>query len=158
MRVSVFMLVMSHRFDEAIEAEAHAIELDSTNGPARWSFGDAYAATRRFDSAAREFAKARELSGLMLGDEGYAVARSGRADRAKEFLVRLEERARTAYVDPYDRALVYAGLNDRDSAIQWLQRARDQHSASIIWLRADPMLDAPRGDPRFTMLVRNVGL
>jgi hypothetical protein len=30
--------------------------------------------------------------------------------------------------------LVYAGLNDRDSAIQWLQRARDQHSASMIWL------------------------
>jgi tetratricopeptide (TPR) repeat protein len=153
-----FLLVLARRFDEAIAAEAHAIQLDSTNGPAYWSLGSAHAATRKFQVAAQDFARARALSGLMLGEEGYSYARSGDVARANAFLASLDERARTTYVDPYERALVYAGLGDRDRALDWLNRAREAHSASIIWLRTEPMLDGLRGDPRFAALIREVGL
>jgi adenylate cyclase len=153
-----FLLVLARRFDEAIDAEAHAIELDSTNGPAYWSLGTAHAAQRRFELAAQDYARARALSGLMLGEEGYSYARSGDVKQAKAFLMSLDERARTTYVDPYERALVYAGLGDRDRALDWLNRARQAHSASIIWLRTEPMLDGLRGDPRFAALIREVGL
>lgn len=153
-----FVLFFARRFDDAIAAEAHALELDSTNGPAYWSLGAAHSATRQFRLAAGDFARARALSGLMLGEEGYSYARSGDVARAKAFLDSLDERARTTYVDPYERALVYAGLGDRDRALDWLNRAREGHSASIIWLRAEPIFDGLRSDPRFAALIREVGL
>jgi hypothetical protein len=70
----------------------------------------------------------------------------------------MNERSRTTYIDPFDRALVFAGLRDRDSAFRWLEVGREQRSSQLIWLRSEPMLDGLRGDKRFNELVRKVGL
>lgn len=153
-----FMLVMAHRFDDAIAAERHTLELDSTYGPAYWSLGDAYALGRRFDVADKEFARARTYSGLMLGDMGFAYGLAGDTGAARRFLRELTDRGRTSYVDPFDRAVVFAGLGNRDSAFRWLEVGREQRSSQLIWLRSEPMLDGLRGDKRFDELVRKVGL
>jgi hypothetical protein len=43
-------------------------------------------------------------------------------------------------------------------AIEWLGRACEERDAWLIWLKVDPVLDRLRADPRFTDLVRRVGL
>jgi TolB-like protein/DNA-binding SARP family transcriptional activator/Tfp pilus assembly protein PilF len=153
-----FMLVMAHRFDDAIVAERHTLELDSTYAPAYWSLGDAYAFEHRFDVADSEFTRARAYSGLALGDIGFAYGLAGDRGAARQFLRQMNERSRTTYVDPYDRALVFAGLGDRDSALRWLEVGWQQRSSQLIWLRSEPMLDGLRADKRFDELVRKVGL
>jgi len=55
-------------------------------------------------------------------------------------------------------AAIYAGLGDRDRAIQVLDRACDEHDPSLRSLRADPLLALLHEDPRFDRLLERVGL
>jgi hypothetical protein len=61
----------------------------------------------------------------------------------------------TRYVPPYAFALIYAGLGERDAAIQWLERAYDVRDVHLIFLTVDPKWDPFRSDRRFEALVRN---
>jgi len=45
-----------------------------------------------------------------------------------------------------------------DQALDWLQRAYDEHASWISYLNVEPRLDALRAEPRFRELVRRVGL
>jgi hypothetical protein len=57
-----------------------------------------------------------------------------------------------------DIGLIYAGLGDKDKALDWLEQAFRERSALLIYLRVDPRLDALRSSHRFQDLVRNIGL
>jgi hypothetical protein len=54
--------------------------------------------------------------------------------------------------------LIHAGLGDRDEALAWLEKAYDERSDYMPYLRLEPMLDGLRSDPRFAALVERVGL
>ena len=62
------------------------------------------------------------------------------------------------YVQAHNFALVYAGLGEKDQAFQSLERAYQERSAWMGYLKVDPFLDSLRPDPRFADLVRRVGL
>ena len=55
-------------------------------------------------------------------------------------------------------AAVYAALNEKDKAFDWLEKAyneRNRYLADIeIWREFDPL----RSDPRYKALVRKMGL
>ena len=55
-------------------------------------------------------------------------------------------------------AHVYIGLGDKDQAFAWLEKAYADHSWYMASLKVDPELGALRSDPRFTDLVRRIGL
>jgi hypothetical protein len=61
-------------------------------------------------------------------------------------------------VAAYDRPVIYAGLNQTDSALEWLQRGYEERSSWMSYLKVEPRLDLLRSDPRFAMLLRKVGL
>ncbi len=153
-----FALTMARRYDEAIAAERHTLQLDSTFAPALWTLGDALTLERRFGEAIPQFRKAIAHSRLMLGDLGFSYGAAGDRPSAERYLGELAARARSAYVDPYERAIVYAGLRDRNNAFHWLELAVEAHSPQLIWLRSEPMLDALRPDPRFAALLQHIGL
>jgi serine/threonine-protein kinase len=58
----------------------------------------------------------------------------------------------------YQIAEVFAWWGEREKALEWLERAYQQHDSGLQGLKADPMLRDLRGDPRFAALVRKVGL
>jgi hypothetical protein len=87
----------------------------------------------------------------------HAVA--GRRDAAAQILGRLEARVeRGEYVSPVSIALVHIGLGDADRALRWLERAYEERAPQLIWLKVDPIFDPLRSAPRFTRLLRKVGL
>jgi hypothetical protein len=57
------------------------------------------------------------------------------------------------FVTPYGVALVYAGLDENDAAFEWLNKAFDEKSHWLVWLRLDPRWNGLRHDPRFSDLV-----
>jgi hypothetical protein len=74
-------------------------------------------------------------------------------------LAHLSELSRSAYVAPYNIALVHAGLGERDLAFEGLNRAYEAHSYLLaIYLNTDVRLDDLRSDARFVDLVHRVGL
>jgi hypothetical protein len=70
----------------------------------------------------------------------------------------LKESSKRQYVPSYSIAIIYAGLNDKDKAFEWLNKAYDERSHFIALLKVDSVLDNLRPDPRFADLVRRVGL
>ena len=70
----------------------------------------------------------------------------------------LQLRSRTDYVSPYDFALVFIGLGDRNLSFQWLDRACEARTNWLTHLKVDPRFDPLRSDPRFAALVKRVGL
>ena len=58
---------------------------------------------------------------------------------------------------PFPVASLYLSLGDKDKAFEWLEKAYDERSAVMVFLKVDRRLDKLRSDPRFTDLLRRVG-
>lgn len=89
---------------------------------------------------------------------GYTYAVSERKDLAREVLNDLLKRSKETYISPYQVAVIYAGLGEKDEAFIWLNKACDEHSLIPGPIRNDPRLDSLRDDPRYKDLLRRIGL
>ncbi|HEX7155077.1 MAG TPA: winged helix-turn-helix domain-containing protein [Thermoanaerobaculia bacterium] len=52
----------------------------------------------------------------------------------------------------------FAQLGDRERAFQWLDRAYESHTRDLVYLAVEPQFDPIRDDPRFTAMLKKVGL
>jgi tetratricopeptide (TPR) repeat protein len=102
----------------------------------------------------------RENYGKMMlrADIGHLYAVWGKREEAQQVLAELIKKSEQTYVSAYDVAVIYAGLGDRDQAFGWLDKAVEQHSFWLSWLKLDPRLDPLRSDPRFSRLLQRVRL
>lgn len=82
----------------------------------------------------------------------------GRRDDARNMLPSIAEQAPRTYVSLYQLAIVYAGLDEKDKAIDELKKAFAERSLSPPVLRFDPRLNNLRAEPRFQEFARRVGL
>lgn len=89
---------------------------------------------------------------------GYAYAVAGKKREARQVLRQLEDLSHDRYISPYSMALIYVGLGERDEAFLWLEKAFQDRFWMMAFLKVDPRLDALRSDPRFTDLLRRMGL
>jgi hypothetical protein len=78
----------------------------------------------------------------------------GKKTEARAVLNELEESPEQAY----SKALVYAGLGEKDQAFACLEEGYKQHSFQMQFLQLEPRWDSLRTDPRFADLVRRIGL
>ena len=66
--------------------------------------------------------------------------------------------AKFGEVAAFQIAEVYGYRNDKDKALEWLERARRQRDAGLAALRADTLLGNLHDDPRWDALLRTMGL
>lgn len=86
----------------------------------------------------------------------YAVA--GRRNEAIKILAELHEFSKRHYHDAFWTAVAYVGLGDRDKAFEWLNKAYEERSASMVFIKTEPALYPLRSDPRFIELYKKIGL
>ncbi len=116
----------------------------------------AYEQLGRSDLALEASRKAGLFSGgnsKSIALRGYIFARLGRIGEAQEVLKTLEAVSRERYVPPYATALVHAGLDEREAALEWLERAYDVRDVHLALLPVDPKWDTFRADARFVALL-----
>lgn len=63
-----------------------------------------------------------------------------------------------AQLGPYEAAIAYAKLGENDQAFKFLEEAYRQHYSGLVWLKVDPEIENLRQDPRYTEMLRRVGL
>jgi tetratricopeptide (TPR) repeat protein len=128
--------------------------------PAHEFLGMVYEQEGRTNEAIREIQKAIDLSGgeFGLGSLGHVYARVGRHNEARIMLQSIAEQSSKTYVSPYQLAIVRAGLDEKDKAIDELEKAFAERSLSAPVLRFDPRFDNLRAEPRFQDFARRVGL
>jgi TolB-like protein/Tfp pilus assembly protein PilF len=147
------------RYDWAIEQLQKTLEMDPNFPPAHLFLGQVYVQLSRLEDANREFQKAISASGASpryLAGLGYGYAQSGNTREAQNVLEDLRELSKRRYVSSFDIAAIYVGLGDKDQAFEWLQKAYEERSIFLIFLKVDPRLDPLRSDPRFQDLLRRM--
>jgi tetratricopeptide (TPR) repeat protein len=135
------------------------MEMDPSFAMAHYQLGQALVQVHNYDEAIRELQQAIELSGgnpLCTSQLGLVYGLSGRRNEALKILDDLKNRSNHKPSYAADIALVYTGLNERDQAFAWLEKAYvERFNPSIL---ARPAFDMLRSDPRFQDLLRRLGL
>ncbi len=156
-----FLFENARRYDEAIEQLRNVIAMDSNHYQALWILGHTYAANKQFDEAVAAAEKAVAVSQRTpgaLGILGLAYGLAGRRAEATKVLNELLELNKTRYVTPAAFVNVYVGLGDKEQAFVWLEKAYQERSNFVAYLKVFPLLDPIRSEPRFADLVKRVGL
>ena len=156
------IFVFTRQWDKAIEQLRSAIELDPNYWFDHCFLGRAYEQKGRLPEAITEFQRALVIDDAQTENWaglGHAYASAGKGSDAQKVLEHLQELSAHAYVAPYNVAVIYAGLGDRDQAFTWLNRAYDKRSYLLaVYLSTDARLDSLHADPRFDDLRRRIGL
>jgi DNA-binding winged helix-turn-helix (wHTH) protein/TolB-like protein/tetratricopeptide (TPR) repeat protein len=153
------ILCLAGRCEQAIETLRKALEIDPNFPRAHFRLGNVYEQKGMPEKAIAEFEQAVRLSGgdsSYEGSLGHAYAVAGKVQQARRILDLLKERSRHQYVPAYAIALIHAGLRERDQAFEWLEKAYNDRSASMVLLTVDPALNSLHSDARFTELARRV--
>ncbi|HJV90911.1 MAG TPA: protein kinase [Holophagaceae bacterium] len=109
--------------------------------------------------AAAELEKAKAGgSSLVLGYQGYRLARAGDRAGAEAILKQLMELTPTpdGYPSPHHIAMVHAGLGNKAKALEWLLRAKEGREEIMLFLTVDPTWAPLRDTPGFKALLRDV--
>jgi serine/threonine-protein kinase len=149
----------ARRYDRALALARQWVEQEPESPWSHTNLGLALEKTGHVAQAIRELEKAASIdrSVTILEWLGGTYAVAGRRDDARRILAELTGRAQKGYVCPYEIATVYAGLGEKDNAIQWLQKGVRERADCMPWIQSDSKMDPLRADPRFAAILRDVG-
>jgi TolB-like protein/Tfp pilus assembly protein PilF len=149
-------LMIARRYDEAIAQLRRTLALDGNFGYAHWNLGEALYLKGDIPAAISEYEKAAALDDdpQILALLGRAYAETGKREQALEILQKLNEKGQQHYVRKYLYTVVYTGLGDKATAIDYLEKANeDGDTPDTTWLKVDPIFDPLRNEPRFQQLI-----
>jgi tetratricopeptide (TPR) repeat protein len=150
------VLAANGQVDEGMDFMRRAVEIEPWQFNAHVRLGWAYAAFGRYEEATTAFAVAEQVSPgspQTLAGRSFVAARSGDKARATAGLEELQAQAE-AIDAPFLVAIVYVGLEDRDGALEWLERAASSNMPNMGGLFGldNPVYDWLRNDPRFEQI------
>ncbi len=148
-------------YDRAVERFRQTLTLDPNYVFVHWFLGQTYLAAGDLGQAVDALRTGVAMSGGHPGMMAYlahARARQGFDAEARRTLDALRAHAGSAYVPADYFAVAYLGLGGHDEALGWLQRALDERALHVVFLGVDPVFDELRADPRYTDILRSIGL
>ncbi len=165
--LSVFTLAFSgyisyraRQYERAANQMQLAIDLDPTLPTVHWYRGLVLEQFGEFETAIQAHTEAVRLSmeaPLFVAALGHAYGRAGKDEAARNVLEKLMQQSKVRYVSPLEIAVVHIGLNDLNAAFENLEKAYGQRVTRLRALR-DPLFECLRLDPRYSDLLRRVGL
>jgi len=157
-------LFLERDYDATISECRKILEIDPRYSTAQYLMADAsrekgdLASAFQHLDAALTLDEDQELRKVLLEarqSSGYGGALKAVWQRQ---LQRFDRAAGQNYVPPMAFAQLYAQLGNSNAAFEWLDRAYDERSRTLPDLRLDPNFDSLRSDPRFSQLLRRIGL
>jgi len=149
------------RYDDAIAEYKKILELDPSFDGAYGNLGEVYAAKGMCAESLARWKEKCALTGEMdfARDLEKSYARSGYPGLLRaELNFDLATRASGEYSNPVGIAEVYAALGDTPHALEWLQKAYEEHSSGMQFLNADAKFDSIRSNPKFQYWLNTVNL
>lgn len=151
----------SRQYDRSIEQVRKALALDPNFPIGHAKVGRILVQQGKYEEAIAEYKLSFSLMGRTsqyLGELGHAYALSGNRAEALKILAELKEMSTGQYVSPLDFAFIYTGLGDKEQALSYLEKAYQERSTWLMWIKVDPRFDTLRLDPRFADLLRRMRL
>jgi TolB-like protein/DNA-binding winged helix-turn-helix (wHTH) protein len=154
-------LFYARRYDESMQELQSVLAVKPDDTYALWILGFVLVANHRPQEAIpllEEGVSASDRSPALVGLLIHAYAKAGRRAEARHLLKELKGRKQTSYVPSAAFVKAYLGLGEYDQAFFWLEEAYKEQSNILQLLKVHPMFDPVRNDPRFSDLMRRVGL
>ena len=100
-----------------------------------------------------------DLEDEFLGNLAIAYFKTGNINKGTTFLNELLSRNKDFALNgsSYHAAIVYTAINEKDMALQMLEKAYTSRETQMVMLKADPSFLPLHGDPRFEELLRKIG-
>ena len=155
------VFLFSRRYDESINQNRKILDMEARFVFAYIDLSTALEQTGKPQEAITELQKALSLENenpFVLSLMGFDYARMGAKEKAQDMIRQLTELSRRKYVSPMLIARVYAGLGNKDQAFESLEQGYQGRDYNLPYLRVDQTFDSLRSDPRFSVLVRRIGL
>ena len=153
----------ARRYDESIRESRSAIALDPNMALLQAILAWAYAAQGKYPQALAEYERIPKEALTVTTDNQFLVlgrawvyAVAGKKAEAVGLVEAYKRLSSREYVDSYMVATVYSALGDKDQALSWLERARQEHSGGLTFLKVDLFWDPLRSDPRYQALLRQL--
>ena len=156
-----WLLFFERNYDQAKERLQRTLEMDPNFMSAHVKLGWVYEQQGMYEQAIAQFNNALALSGdedNIIGLLGNSYALSGQSSAARKIINKLIAQSKQRYISPYWIANIYACLGEKDNAFQWLNKAFEERSGGLVWLKVEPKLDRLRSDPRFSLLLQKIRL
>ena len=152
----------ARRFDESVAQSQKTLEMDPGFMPALFYLARAYYEVGNNDEAIEIGEKLVAASGSLPSLRAFFgyMCTAGKPDESRKILETLLPLTSSGevYISPFAMALIYAGLEETDEALQWLEKACAERSLLIAYLAVDPAFDNLRSEPRFQKLLQQIGL
>jgi len=156
--IGAYPYYYSRRYESAARLLREVIAEDESYSMAHFRLGLVLAQRGDYAEAVHELKASVELSNDRdtIAALAYVQGMTGNTESAKAAIAELDDREEEGFVTSYNRVLVYAGLGEKELALDWLQRAYGERSYWLIYLKFDPVLDVLRDDHRFRTIERRI--
>jgi TolB-like protein len=149
------------RWEKAVEHYESVLVMKPGFVIVPWFLGPAYVQNGQYSKAVALYEGWMEQLGehpglVALLAQAHALA--GHVDVAEQVYSGLEERDHRAPVFADYHALVLTALGHIDAAFEYLEKAFDERSWVLVFLKVDPAYRPLRSDPRFSSLLTRIGL
>jgi tetratricopeptide (TPR) repeat protein len=150
----------SGAFEKAIKVLEETLETDPAYGMALSTLWTVYHNSGQFDKAAETAKHLYALKGentvvdILINnyvDHGYQAAMS---EIARAFIVKSD----TSYVTPWQIATLFVRADNRDEALDWLEKAYRAEDPNMPYINCDPIFDNLKETKRFQALLQNMAL
>jgi tetratricopeptide (TPR) repeat protein len=149
-----YVYMIFGRYPDAIAALRKSLELEPDAVFTHEVLGEALLLSGDLDGALAEMQREPHDTMRRLG-LAFVYAALGRRDESQRLLEEVG-REHPDFSSPV--ATGYARLGMADEAFKWLDRALQERDGGVLELRAGPMLQPLRQDPRYVPLLRRIGL
>jgi tetratricopeptide (TPR) repeat protein len=155
-RMYGLILIFARKYDEAVTQLENTLELDANDPVTHLYLHLAYRLKGDYAASIEERVKYEELR----GDHQSAVfVRESFAKAGWQgFLQAMTSERRPSKLSLYNVASCHVELGEKDQAFDELNKSYESRESFMAALNVDPRFDPLRVDPRFTALVRRVGL
>jgi len=141
------------KFDEALDASKMAVELDRSSFLAHSSLGMSLFGLKKHDEAVEALLQSIELSErhqYPLLQLFYIYSALGKETEAKNIADELTQRSEKEYISGVVLSLISYTYKNYDKALQYVQRAFEQHDNVLTWIGISQLFSFFRTDTRFT--------
>jgi serine/threonine protein kinase/tetratricopeptide (TPR) repeat protein len=145
---------LARKYDQSLQQARRILEIDPQYSEAIKTIGYVYEVTGNYKGAIDQWVKNEQV----LGNEQRAQElRRVFEKTGYQGYLRKDAEDKEAEGNYYDAACDYALLGAKDNALVALERAVDA-GEQVDFLKLDPDLDNVRSDPRYSDLLRRIGL
>ena len=157
----------ARQYDKAVESYKKGLEKEPEAAGSYILLGEAYLAQGLVEAGIAQIKKGISVDKSLAKTPerwdrypmlAYAYALGGQRQEALKILNQQKELAKQRFVSPYNFAIIYTGLGDKDQAFTWLAKCIDERARQVFRLKVRPMFDPLRSDPRYAELLRRMNL